>query len=233
MLFKFKKKLITVDAFTDQENIAKTPIAPSTKYVPDWFKSMKPTKAYAQNEMVVVSSTFKKCPGMIDNLKHSFTIPAWSDFIVKATDTGIVKQFPHSQFDYGAQYHNDPETSPIEAFAPKVHVKILSPWYLKSKSGVNFYQSQAFWSFNATNSTILIPPGVVNYKYQHSTHINMFITKNLQYDFERGDALMYLHPMSEDKVVIKTHVVDTEEYNKIKQSTFYPKFTNGYREMKK
>lgn len=233
MLFKFKKKTITVDAFTDQECIAKTPIAPSVNYIPDWFKDMKPTKAHFQNEMVIQTSTFKRCPGMIDNLKHSFTIPAWSDFVVKATDKGIYKQFPHSDYDYGAAYHNDPETSPIKAFAPKVHIKILSPWFLKTNSDINFYQTQAFWSFNATNSTILIPPGVVNYKYQHSTHINMFITKDLQYDFECGDPLMYLHAMSEDKVVIKTHVVDKEEYEKIKRSTNYPKFMNGYRENKK
>ena len=229
MLFKFKKNTITVDAFTDKEFIAKTPIAPSKNYTPEWFKDMKPTKLYKQNQMLIHSTTFKRCPAMIDNLKHSFTLPAWSDFVVKATGDTVDKQFPHADYDFGASYHNDPETSPIGQFAPKVHVKIMSPWFLRSKSDVNFYQSQAFWSFNATNSTILIPPGIVNYKYQHSTHINMFIIKDLQYDFDCGDALMYLHPMTEDKVVIKTHVVDEKEYKNIKQSTNYPKFMNGYR----
>jgi hypothetical protein len=45
--------------------------------------------------------------------------------------------------------------------------------------------------------------------------------------------MVYLHPLTEKKVEIKTHVVDTKEYQKIKASTVSNKFIGGYKSFKR
>lgn len=234
MIFHRRKK-ITVDAFTDQENIAKYPIERSNKHLPGWFTDMKTVlKLKSPQGLVGKTATFKMCQGFQDNVNNSFTLSLWADLMFRVEVDGTFSyQYPNKLCNFGMESHNSPEATPMGEFAPLKHLKIFSPWVLREKTGVNFYWSQAFWSYGAAAADVLIPPGVVNYKYQNGTHINVMIQPGKQLDLDAGQPLVYLHPLTENKVEIKTHVVDTKEYEKLKHATVYNKFVGGYKTHKK
>lgn len=233
MIFHNRKK-ITVDAFTDQENIARYPIDRSSKHLPDWFQKMKPTSSHTTKEGLTAKvATFKMCNGFQDHINSSFTFPLWSDLIFKLNlDGSFVYQYPNAESNFGMETHNG-EGTPMAEFAPKRSVKIKSPWLLKEKTGVNFYWSQAFWSFGSAASDVLVPPAVINYKYQNGTHINLMVDMGKQIDLDAGTPLVYLHPLTENKVEIKTHVVSSTEYQRIKSGSVFNKFIGGYKANKK
>ena len=230
-----KRNKITVDAFTDQEHISTYPIDRSNKHLPEWYQKMKPTVGHTCPQgLTGKTSTFKMCHGFQDHVNTSFTFPLWADLMFKVNiDNTFVYQYPNKHCNFGMESHNSVESTPMAEFAPKRHIKLFSPWLLKEKTGVNFYWSQAFWSYGAAASEVLVPPGVVNYKYQNGTHINLMVEPGKQVDLDAGTPMVYLHPLTEKKVEIKTHVVDTKEYQKVKASTVSNKFIGGYKSFKR
>lgn len=230
-MFWLKKKKIVIDAFTDNDIVATHPITESSKNLPVWYKKLKPTIEVSGDGHTLNIPTFKRCDGFSDLVRNSFTIQMWADLSFHTDSEGRYNwKYPSNQFNFGVDQH--PDFLMESAYAPLVHVKILSPWYLRETKGINFYQTQAFYSFNGFGGDVLIPPGVVNYKYQQSTHINMFLARNKTYMFNAGQPMMYLVPMTEDKVEIKTHVVSTAEYKRITNMSAGNKFLGSYKHLK-
>ena len=231
MMFWLKKKKVVIDAFTDNDIVATQPITESVKNIPDWYKKLKPTIEVSGEGHTLNIPTFKRCDGFLDLLRNSFTIQMWADLSFHVDSEGRYNwKYPSNQFNFGVDQH--PDFLMDSAYAPLVHAKILSPWFLKETKGINFYQTQAFYSFNEFGGNVLIPPGIVNYKYQQSTHINMFLARNKTYMFNAGQPMMYLVPMTEDKVEIKTHVVSTAEYKRITDMSAGNKFLGSYKHLK-
>jgi hypothetical protein len=230
-MFWIKQKKIVVDAFTDNDTVATYPIEESSKNLPDWYKKLKPTIEVSGEGHTLKIPTFKRCDGIFDLIGNSFTIPMWADLSIAITAQGTYNwKYPSNQYNFGVEQH--PEFLMNSAFSPKVHVKVLSPWMLRETKGINFYQTQAFYSLNEFGGDILIPPGVVNYKYQQSTHINMFLSREKTYMLSAGQPMMYLVPMTEDKVEIKTHIVSAAEYKRIFNLQAGHKFLGSYKDLK-
>lgn len=230
-MFWTKKKKIVVDAFVDNENIAEFPIESTSKYLPEWFLKLKPTHQLESDGHELLATTFKRCDGMLGLINKTFTLPMWSDLSIKTEDDGNYRwKYPSGAYNYGVEHH--PNYQLNGAFDPLVHVKIKSPWVLKEKTGIQFLQSRAFYSFNE-DTWIAIPPGVVDYKYQHSTHINVFLERNNQFLFEAGQPLMYITPLTEKDVEIKTHVVSAEEYKSLVKRSVPNTFIDFYKKTKK
>ena len=226
-----KKKTIVVDAFTDNDIIATVPIEESSKNLPDWYKKLKPTIEVSGEGHTLKIPTFKRCDGLFDLIGNSFTISMWSDLSIAVNAEGSFNwKYPTNQYNFGVDQH--PEFLMDGAFSPMVHTKVLSPWMLSESKGINFYQTQAFYSLNEFAGDMLIMPGVVNYRYQHATHINMFLARNKTYMLKAGQPMMYLVPMTEDKVEIKTHVVSTAEYKRICNLQAGNKFLGSYKDLK-
>ena len=79
------------------------------------------------------------------------------------------------------------------------------------------------------DSNLIVPPGILEFKTQHSTHINIVSRKeepNIEYRIKAGEPLAYLVPLTENTVKIKTHVVSQEEIRKMKN--FHHSFYNSY-----
>ena len=65
---------------------------------------------------------------------------------------------------------------------------------------------------------ISVLPAVVDYKYQHDTNINFFVLNTDQpkeFVIESLSPLVMMHPMTEDNIIIKNHLVDEKEYNRL------------------
>jgi hypothetical protein len=231
MMFWKKKKKVVIDAFTDNDIVATHPIEESSKNLPNWYKKLKPTLEVNGEGHTLKIPTFKRCDGVSDLIRNSFTISMWADLSLAVDSDGRYNwKYPSNQYNFGVDQH--PEFLMDSAFSPMVHTKVMSPWLLRETKGINFYQTQAFYSFNEFGGDILIPPGVVNYKYQQATHINMFVSRNKTYMLKAGQPMMYLVPMTEDKVEVKTHVISTAEYKRILNMSAGNKFLGSYKNLK-
>jgi hypothetical protein len=217
-MFFFRKKSIILDCFTtDQTAYTLTPISYSTNYYPDWWRQLP--KTVKQPNQFWDTGTMKHCRGFIDYYASGITIPMWSDLSAVVGSTrqpGVVCQFASKTTD--AVSHPKEQRGdylPDDKFG---HVKLVSPWAFKTKKDINFAWTHPVWNYDSYDITVL--PAVVNYKYQSTTHVNMVVQYHSEgrvIEISANQPLVNLLPMTEDKVKIKTHLVDEIEMKKIKQ----------------
>ena len=111
-------------------------------------------------------------------------------------------------------------------------MKLITPWRIKEKTGVNFMFTNTFWHNNT--STYTVPNGVVNYKYQTTASVNMVVNKNVfpnKFEIKAGEPLAHVIPMSDKQLKIKLHLVTVEEYAKLDFYQFT--FAGNYYKRKK
>jgi hypothetical protein len=229
MIFNFKKSKITLDCFIANNHIAKLfPICPTIKKLPDWWKSM-PKSARIEN-FPVEMSTIKRCPGFKDLFSNSLCIPAWSEYTLYQDPTyGFSHTAPNSQ----AAGNQHKENQMTGAFPEYQHYKLISPWFLKEDQGVYFSMVQAGWHMKDP-CEFHIPSGCLEFKYQHSTHINLISPKKetlKQYNIRAGSPLVYLIPLTDKEIKLNIQVIDENEINKLR--TYHHSFHNSYEITKK
>jgi hypothetical protein len=229
MMFLFPKKKITLDCFINSEQIATIfPVCKTIDVLPDWWKSMPKTVTAEKHPIEI--STIKRCPGFRDLFNNSFTIPAWSEY--------KLFQDPNHGFSHGApnnyaEAHQHQPNQMAGAFPNYQHYKLISPWFIKETSGIHFSMVQAGWH-SSDPCEYHIPPGCLEFKYQHSTHINFISAKKeslKEYSIPAGKPLVYLIPLSDKKINLNIHVVTDHEITKLK--TYHHSFYNSYEVTKK
>jgi hypothetical protein len=230
-----KKSKIVVDCFTTNSVINDLhPIAPASSFYPEWWKRLESTvMVNGPSGILRPEGTIKRCDGLLDLYKHGFVIPLWSDLIIETTEDGSYRyQFPTNG--------NPPITNHLTAqmgpaFEKLMHIKIISPWVAEEKSGVKFSFNQPTWSMLNYFQDIVTVPGVINYRDQISTHINTFVPrKNNRLEFEAGQPLAHVIPISDKKVEIKTHVISISEFDfKLQRLGYQTKWFGNYKMLSK
>jgi len=209
--FFFKKKKIVLDCFTHKHyvhNFAKINYA--SKFYPYWWE--KTIKSDDNNNVV---PTIKFCDGLISFYNTGIVIPSWFSLVIDIGD--------NNQKEYNWRSSNNDFNDISHRYVQFKHFcldngfnfKIMSPWKFKTNRKINFVWSQPTWSIRNNLFNYCILPGVLNFKMQHSTHVNLFC----QYDkepktinIEPLDPLVILHPLSDEEIIIKNHIVDENEY---------------------
>jgi hypothetical protein len=228
MLFKFKTKPIVVDAFVNINAINELyPIKHSKKFFPSWWKGM-PSSGKDENQPEY--STIKRCDGLINLYQEGFIVPLWTDLYVKTSSNGDY-WWKSADKSLSVEIHGR-EVFPA-ALDNKLHMKLLNPWRIKEKSGVNFLYTNNWWAH--PDAPVTIPNGILEFKYQTASHINLFLDKKDQeFMVEAGTPICQLVALSERPVTVKTHYLGEEEYNKIERdSTFLNSFVGKYKKKKK
>lgn len=210
-----KKKEILLDCFTFLPTAYDyAPINYGIKYMPEWWKDTPKIDGD--------SITVKNCNALTEYYKTGIVIPSWFEVDLKihkkndpddlyftwsASNGDFITNESHPKSQYKGFSKN-------EGF----NIKIKSPWLLKCKEDIKFNWTQPTWNMRDYMKYIHILPGVVDYKYQHYTNINMFAFNE---EFEKHinippiTPLVILHPMSDRKIKIKNHLVDKKEWNRI------------------
>jgi hypothetical protein len=233
-MFFFKKKVITVDCFTDSTSLLKfAPIEHTHKFIPDWWKSFPPEYTTMHRDIPIPTGTIKRCSGFIELFRQGFVVPMWSDCLIKTFKTG----------EFSAKYSDELTVSSIAShdkrtFGPTfdnyTHMKFVNPWVFKEKTGVNFMFSSVPWYNPELLSKFHIMPGVLNFKTQIQNNVNAFVNKAddvIKLDFRQ--PLIQLTPLSEHNIKIKCHEVSKEE--KLKLVSHYNmtlSFVQGYKKIK-
>ena len=165
---------------------------------------------------MIDTPTWKKCRGIIDLFTVGFILPNWADCQVEMFDDGKFNvsnhHIPNAAISVG--YH-DRNQYGNTIFKDYGHIKFDSPWFLREKTGVQFPWNPCLYHDTNQKDIIQILPGVMDYKYQMSTNVNMFIKKGSIAKFYAGDPLVHIIPISEKKVKLHHHLLSEEEYQKV------------------
>jgi hypothetical protein len=173
------------------------------------------------------ASTIKHCTGFIEYYKQGFILPAWSDLAIEVKDGNYRWQFS----DRRSVIEVHPKEQ-WESYAdPKSygHMKLCSPWELKSKSDTKFMFLAPSWNY-PMGTPLTFLNGTVEYKYNHATNINVLISlrDDATFNIPHGQPLAHIVPITDKQVELRHHLVSAEELSRIQPSSF--SFTNTYKQ---
>ena len=230
-----RRSPIILDCFTKNANIYQYhPIIRSNKSYPDWWKSLKPIVDQEVPGCPISRPlpTLKVCNGLIDTYKNMLSIPLWCDIKIKTNGEGQMAWLCSTQ-DTNIQNHTKPQFDHIE-FDKLIHMKIVVPWLIQEKQGINFQVFQSDWNTPSNIFNYRVPSGVTNYKYQNAAHCNIFLPDiNNEFMLKAGTTILNLMPLTERKVIVKNHLIDSTEYLKKEQLYMYPNtFISRYKYLK-
>lgn len=239
MLFFFKKKKIVVDCFTDRPYVMDyAKIDYANKFIPQWWKDLPAT--HLKRGDITEMPTMKTCAGFVELYKHGFIIPMWSDLAIEVAPTTEkekkIRWHFSDQLTTGT-VHSDYQRGSYLPTNEYEHFKIGSPWYLKCNRDVYFQFVQPTYNFDHPEVANILP-GIVNYKYQHATAINMIFKKTdkfAKYMFNFGQPMVHIVPISEEHVELKHHLVSGEEMRNMfdRGESARLSFRNGYNLLRK
>lgn len=204
MFFWFKRKKIILDCFTtDALTYDRYKPVRAGYHFPEWFKDLDPKQ-----------SNLRGCIGFKEFFKNAISLSLWTTLQVQV-DTVLKKWSWVSGNPIDVHQHNPSGYGNFLNPNMYDHVKIVTPWLLKTNRYVQFGWVDSFWCRD--NYNYVFPNAVVDYFYQHGTPINMFIRLHgdpYQFCIEAGQPLIFLIPLTEEKVKIKTHLVSEQEYSR-------------------
>jgi len=227
MIFIFKKKKIILDCFTNDSVVFDHyQITKSSDFIPEWFKNAP--KEYDDN--FHKTSTIKRCIGINNNLTSGFILPMWSQLAITIKDKYYQWQFSDRKTECGA--HDPLQWNFFANQNEYGHMKITSPHLIMSKNDINFFYTKPFWHLKPNNN-FLIPSGIIDYKYQNGTHINMFV--NIKEDnnifIDQNEPIVQIIPLTEKDIKLKYHLISDEEFKNKNNKSRY--FTHNYQIGKK
>lgn len=232
MFFFVKPSVIHLDCFTSDPYIHNFyPIQHSTKFYPEWWKRL-PKSIRSDNDLYD-HPTMKSCVGFIEYYKNSISIPLWSDLNIKVVDNGnLIWQFADKKSEI--KNHHVKQFTGFLKENQYFHMKIISPWNFRTKKYVKWSWNYTTYNFHEPDNIIFLP-GILDFKYQTATNINFLINTRIKKTIElhAGVPLLNITPLSDKKVKIHNHLVDSNELIKIVNISYDSCFINKYNHNKK
>lgn len=233
MIFLFKKKPIHLDCFTSVGVVADlTPITKSSEFLPEWWKKIKNVQLSNERGVMFDVATMRGCTGFIDLFKHGVIIPSWTELNIKIGDDGVNWVHPiKSGTVLNAPVTSHPSYQYGDHFEDHIHLKITSPWCFYEKTGVNFYWSGFTWGLLDKFPNFTFLNGVIEFKHQHNTNINIFARKErfpYQYNIKTEIPLIQIVPISDKPVKPHIHCVDDREFERLRRKVAHTRFTKSY-----
>lgn len=225
-------KPIFVDMYTDKSYVYEyAQPGPASEFYPDWWAGIgKSTKDGA-----IEYPTIKSCEGFVAQYRRGLIIPMWSDLMVEIAPVGSTGyRWTYSDGKSVAKVHPAEQRGTYLPETEYQHLKLDTPWVFKCDEDVAFQWVQPMWNFDNPES-VLIPPGVVNFKYQFAVNINMLFkrgTATREVLIEHGQPMVHLVPLTERPVVFRAHLVTNDEITKLSGLRTSIKFVGTYRRIK-
>ena len=217
-MFWFKRKEIVVDCFTPLQSVYELyKIQPAMKFFPEEFKNLPNylDEIDPTTKIKYQTGTIRKCIGLQDLYKQGFITPMWTNLISEPKNS-ILNKTAVAMIGqpYGFEMH--PKRQYAGVFEDYLHIKLKGVWKLKESTGVKFMIQGPVWNLHNHHKNFVVVPGIVSYNYMSQTNVNLFINKNSD-DFciDSGTPLIHTIPLTDNKVTIRTHLIDDKEYSKI------------------
>ena len=216
--------MIKIDAYTWQPSAYKFfKIQESKHFMPAWFKEIPPSfPAPVSNGVTVDNPTMKSCPGLTDLYTKGIILPLWSDIVIQTVED-------RCRFAYADNISRLDEHVPSQMGKLRnghVHAKLVSNWALHTDSEVDFLWVQPSYNLNKYFRQFHVLPGIVNYKYQHGTNVNIMMEPNTRIEIPAGTPLAHIIPFTDEPIEIEHHLVTQDEYSASQPN--YPSWTHSY-----
>lgn len=218
-MFLFRNKPVVLDCFTAMPHAhAYAKPAWGSKFFPQWWKDLPLLKHTPDVDNPLPQLNMKGCTGFIDFFRKGLVIPMWSDldiFVGPSTDPWYKYQYSDlcssASEHSGAQFKNFVDTDEYQ------HIKLESPWVFSSNADVSWLASAVPYA-TSTPDLYTVLPGVVGFDYVPGTNIQLLIkrhpTEMRTLTIKHNTPMVVYHPLSERKIVVKTHLVGAEELRK-------------------
>jgi len=190
----FKKKLkltfsCSPDYYTAFELYKPTYAA---EFSPPWLKNI-PALIHEKDErgVVIPRASIKRCAGLQWTLTNGFILPLWTDICLVINPDGT---FGYQCADLKTSILSHPSTQIPGFYNGYTNLKIISPWAIKSSHEVKFYWTSPYYYYDLPTKYVLAP-GIMEYKFNHSTNINLFLPvqdKPYQFMLNAGDPIVHM-----------------------------------------
>lgn len=218
-LFRFVKKPIEVQLFTDNEAVFKfCRPQKAAHFIPDWWKTMPKRFAHDGGDLRAqnTSATMKTCAGFTDLYAKGFIQPLWSDLRVDVMpDGGFQYQFADKVS--WARGHL-PVQMPGNPFPQThTHLKLESPWLGRETKGVKFLLIPPVWNGFGVED-IFVPQGVISFGRSLGLNVNLFFKRTPEtttYELNFGQPIAHFVPLSDSPVKLRYELVSQEELARI------------------
>ena len=231
-MFFFKPSVLNVDCFTSRQYVHDLyPIDYAHKFFPDWWKALP--KSYNTTESLGPIATMKTCTGFNSFFNHGFMIPLWSDLMIGLNGNGTFG-WQYSDGVSSAGRHDPVQMNGYLDQQRYTHLKIHTPWMIRCKEDINWSWIPNTWAFQ-NPSQVVIPPAVVNYKYNYNTDVNTFLNfenTDGKILIKNGTPMVNVIPHTERKLKIHVHKVSNEEFFNLKETGISTSFLNKYNAQK-
>lgn len=205
------KNKIVLDCFTDRSEVYELArVDRATKFLPDWWKALPNVDSNA----FIPEPNAKYCVGLINSFANSLALPLWSDLHIDVAPEGDPSF--RWQFSDGASNLQSHDYSQWAGFVPPekyLHLKLIGPWRIKTKSDVQFFWSEPTWNL-LTSTNIRVLPGVIDYKNNTATNVNIMVERTDKPTHVRlkfGTPIAFITPMTDKKVELRHHLVSSKE----------------------
>lgn len=210
---------VVLRAFTSKPRLAEIlPPIPLADCLPEWWKQ---AEAYTENpqkpKVLSRLPTIKHCYAVQELFRRAIGFRLWQDVnLAIETDGQIVSEGPNPKVKPGG-YHA--VTQFPNAFGATVqHYKFYSPWSFVCEQMVHFAWTHPFYH-QRDPFRFQTMDGLVEYRHQHTTNINILIPRptqdRVELSFTAGEMMAYLIPMTDLPVQVLAEEVDREEFDRI------------------
>ena len=232
--FHIPKKKIVLNFYTNRSDMFEcAPVQKASKFFPDWWKELPSTVSF--DNQLAARPTMKSCEGFLELYRTGFVYPLWSDLSLVVGAKGT-ESYKYQFADEESTINVHPSAQRGAGFSSYdfQHLKLISPWACRCDEDVKFVAIQSSWNF-PTSTRPIIPPAVVDFKYQSGIHINMFIQRediDVEHALHAGQPLVHFLPLDNRGLEIKLNLTSTEEYLRHFKRTPSFKFAGKYRYIK-
>lgn len=184
---------------------------PANKFLPDWYKKIKPHNGVDQNKFPI--RTVKKCMPVLDAMSLGYIIPLPTDLhAITNHDLSYIKVNTRRGEGLGeVEMHDwcqiESEKWPVHKQSP---IKFTNPWFVKTKPG----WSCLFTSpINHIGAPFEIMSGVVDTdKYDGIVQLPaVWLTPNFDGILEAGMPLAHVIPFKRNKEKLKIRAITEKE----------------------
>lgn len=237
-LFNFFKKPVVLHCYTDKPDVYNfSAIKEAKHFIPEWWK--RAPKSYKESDNIFNSRDFptiKGCSGFTDLYRQGVMLPMWSDCSVIVGEVGSnAFKYEYSNGYSHAQAHPESQRGGHYPDKNYLHLKFESEWALVCEEDVNFLLTAPIWNSD-TPENLTVFPGILNIKYEPHVNINVLFKREntaVKYFIPFGLPMVHLIPLTERKLVVKTHLISSVELNRIRAVSAKTKFLGMYRNNKK
>lgn len=209
MFFWFKKKKIVLDCFTaDSLTYDRHKPERAVHSFPEWWVQTNPADGF----------NMRNCVGFKEFFRNAVSINMWCPFHVEVDTKNKAWEWKAPGMEVLVDSHAPEQYNYFLDPNNYRNLKIQCPWSIKTNRYVQFAFIDSFWCRNTYD--YLFPNAIIDFFYQHTVEINMFFRmfgEKYTFSLLTGKPLVFLIPLTEEKIEIKTHLVSKQEMRRFTQ----------------